>query len=413
MRIVLENASIFDGKNNGIQSYKYVYIEDNIIKTLTNDKIIDFNADQTINVENQYILPGLIDAHVHLSAAAEVDLANDHLPNDFLAVKAFKAAQESLKRGFTTLRDAGGAGLGIAQACAEDIGSTPRLFYSGKALSTTNGHGDFRHPGESNFCSCQISGSNISVLCDGVSEALKATREQLRAGATQIKIMAAGGIASPTDSITNLQFSDQEILAIVDEATRNGTYVMAHAYTPEALMRCVRLGVRSLEHANLLDDESAKYIAKNNAFIVPTLAIYEAFYKNGEEFNTPLHVLNKLEGVREKAVNAIKIAHDNNVNVGFGTDLLGGLMQYQCTEFLIRKQVETPFQTLHSATYKNSQLLNMEGKLGIIKPGAFADILAVSKNPLEDIEVMAHPERNMTLIIKDGFVSLNKLTPTL
>lgn len=409
MNILLENVLLFDGKNNKTQSYKYLYIENNKIKALSNDKIADFRADKVIDVKGNYVLPGLIDAHVHLTSAGAVDLANDHFPKDLIAIKAFKAGQASLRRGFTTLRDAGGAGLGIAKAFAENAESTPRLFYSGKALSTTNGHGDFRHSGESDCCSCQISGSNISAICDGVPEALKATREQLREGATQIKIMAAGGIASPTDKVTNLQFSDDEILAIVDEATRYDTYVMAHAYTPKALMRCVKLGVRSLEHANLLDEESAKYIAKHNAFIVPTLAIYEAFYTHGKEFNTPQHVINKLDGVRKAAVNAITIAHENNVNVGFGSDLLGELMQFQCTEFSIRKQVETPFQTLHSATYKNAQLLNMEGKLGVIQPGAYADILVVNSNPLDNIDVMTQPEENLKLIIKDGLISLTKL----
>jgi imidazolonepropionase-like amidohydrolase len=137
---------------------------------------------------------------------------------------------------------------------------------------------------------------------------------------------------------------------------------------------------------------------------------YEAFYTHGEEFGAPPHVMKKLTGVRRQAINALKVAHDNNVNVGFGTDLLGKLMQFQSTEFSIRKQVETPFQTLHSATYKNAQLLNMEGKLGVLQAGAFADILAVKSNPLEDIEVMADPANNLNLIIKDGSTCLNKLT---
>ncbi|MBK2257524.1 amidohydrolase family protein [Francisella philomiragia] len=355
-------------------------------------------------------MPGLIDAHVHLSSAASVDLANDNISSDFMAIESLQAAEESLLRGFTTLRDAGGAGYGIARAFEKRKATTPRLFYSGKALSATGGHGDFRETTESKICSCQVSGSNISTICDGVPEVLKATREQLREGATQIKIMAAGGIASPADKITNLQFSDDEILAIVDEAKRNGTYVMAHAYTPEALIRCVKLGVRSLEHANLLDEKAAKIIAANNAFIVPTLAIYEAFYLHGKEFNTPDHVLEKLGGVRSNSLEAIKIAHDYSVNVGFGTDLLGGLMKYQSTEFKIRSQVETPFQTLYSATYKNAELLNMTDMLGVIKSDAFADIIVLEGNPLEDIGLLVNPDESIKLIIKDGYIVLDKLT---
>ncbi|WP_440683175.1 amidohydrolase family protein [Cysteiniphilum halobium] len=407
---LIENVSVFNGQDNEIKDYHYLYIEEGIIKALTNERIADFTSQEIIDAKGMYLMPGLIDAHVHLSTASSVDLANDHLPQDYLAINAIDAAKESLVRGFTTLRDAGGAGLGIARSFSMRKESTPRLFYSGKALSATNGHGDFRHSAESECCSCQVSGSNISTLCDGVPEVLKATREQLREGATQIKIMAAGGIASPTDKVQSLQFSDQEILAIVDEANRNGTYVMAHAYTPEALIRCVKLGVRSLEHANLLDEKSAKYInEKKGVFIVPTLSIYEALYQHGKEYNTPAVVLEKLEEVRASCIKAIKIAHKYNVNLGFGTDLLGGLMQYQCSEFILRSKAETAFQTLYSATYKNAELLNMEKKLGFIGQGAYADIIAVDKNPLNDISVMANPLDNLKLIIKDGYIVLNKI----
>ncbi|WP_244972889.1 metal-dependent hydrolase family protein [Francisella philomiragia] len=409
-KIILKNANVFNGKDNQINHYNYVYVEGSKILSLTDNEISNFSAKIIIDLKDRFLMPGLIDAHVHLSSAASVDLANDNISSDFMAIESLQAAEESLLRGFTTLRDAGGAGYGIAQAFEKRKATTPRLFYSGKALSATGGHGDFRGTTESKICSCQVSGSNISTICDGVPEVLKATREQLREGATQIKIMAAGGIASPADKITNLQFSDDEILAIVDEAKRNGTYVMAHAYTPEALIRCVKLGVRSLEHANLLDEKAAKIIAANNAFIVPTLAIYEAFYLHGKEFNTPDHVLEKLGGVRSNSLEAIKIAHDYSINVGFGTDLLGGLMRYQNTEFKIRSQVETPFQTLYSATYKNAELLNMVDKLGIIKSGAFADIIVFEGNPLEDIGLLVNPDESIKLIIKDGYIVLDKLT---
>ncbi|WP_432772834.1 amidohydrolase family protein [Francisella salimarina] len=409
-KIVLKNANVFNGKDNQINHYNYVYVEDDKILSLTNNEISNFSVEVIIDLKDRFLMPGLIDAHVHLSSAASVDLANDNISSDFMAIESLQAAEESLLRGFTTLRDAGGAGYGIARAFEKRKATTPRLFYSGKALSATGGHGDFRGTTESKICSCQVSGSNISTICDGVPEVLKATREQLREGATQIKIMAAGGIASPADKITNLQFSDDEILAIVDEAKRNGTYVMAHAYTPEALIRCVKLGVRSLEHANLLDEKAAKVIVENDAFIVPTLAIYEAFYLHGKEFNTPDHVLEKLGGVRSNSLKAIKIAHDYSVNVGFGTDLLGGLMKYQNTEFKIRSQVETPFQTLYSATYKNAELLNMVDKLGIIKSGAFADIIVFEGNPLEDINLLANPNESIKLIIKDGYIVSDKLT---
>ncbi|WP_395167102.1 amidohydrolase family protein [Francisella salimarina] len=172
-KIVLKNANVFKGKDNQINHYNYVYVEGSKILSLTDNEISNFSAEIIIDLKDRLLMPGIIDAHVHLSSAASVDLANDNISNDFMAIESLQAAEESLLRGFTTLRDAGGAGYGIARAFEKRKATTPRLFYSGKALSATGGHGDFRGTTESKLCSCQVSGSNISTICDGCARGTK------------------------------------------------------------------------------------------------------------------------------------------------------------------------------------------------------------------------------------------------
>ncbi|WP_146108437.1 metal-dependent hydrolase family protein [Photobacterium angustum] len=402
MKKLLVNAKIFDGKQNKITSGN-IFINGNKISKVTEKYEPIYEDIDVIDLEGQYVMPGLIDAHVHVTA----NLVNLYQENEHQAAiyaKSFKEMHQMLLRGFTSVRDAGGADAGILDVLDKKIICGPRLFISGKALSQTAGHGDFRHKTDAfEPCACSLkSASSISMICDGVSAVRKATREQLRQGASQIKIMASGGIASPTDKVTNLQFSDEEISAIVDEANHFGTYVMAHAYTPEAIIRSIKLGVKSIEHGNLLNMEAAKVMSQHKAYLVPTLAIYNAFTQYGSIIETPAHTLEKLQLVQKQALESIKCAKDNGVSVGFGTDLLGELMQYQSTEFKLRSKVDTPFETLHSATYVNAKMMNMEGKLGIISNGAFADLLVLKENPLENIELFDENGSNISMIIQDG-----------
>lgn len=226
-------------------------------------------------------------------------------------------------------------------------------------------------------------------MIDGVDALRRASREALRQGAHHLKIFLSGGISSPSDPISYLQYADDEIVTVVDEAARRGRYVAAHAYTAQSIARAVRLGVRSIEHANLIDKETAELVAGAGAFVIPTLATYEAVARFGSEQGAPAHTLAKLAEVRERGLEAIRLCRDAGVKLGFGTDLLGPLHPFQRDEFRLRSAVETPFEILESATSVNAALLGMDGLLGVISPGAFADLLVIDGNPLEDIALLA------------------------
>ena len=232
MRILIKNANIFNGRDNELYKGMSVVIEDNIISSISENS--SQPADNVIDAKGKTLMPGLIDAHTHVTGAAQVDLYQDKLPDSYIQICAGKAMEAMLLRGFTTIRDAGGADYGLDLALINKIIRGPRLFSSGKALSQTSGHGDFRLRNSGIYEGIYTTkcGSSISIVCDGVDGVRKTAREQLRNGATQLKIMAAGGVASPTDRVVNFQFSEEEIKAVVEEAKNVETYVMAHVYTP-------------------------------------------------------------------------------------------------------------------------------------------------------------------------------------
>jgi len=353
-------------------------------------------------------MPGLIDAHFHAMAAEPDFVKMEDLPRSFLHQHARHLLEAALLRGFTTVRDAGGADYGLAMAIKAGLIEGPRLFYSGRALTQTGGHADFRSleagpgGGSCDFCFCSQSGPIFGVIADGVPAVRKAAREELRRGATQIKIMASGGVSSPSDPIWNLQYSEEEIRAIVWEAESWRTYVMAHAYTPEAIARCVAFGVRSIEHANLIDAETAAACAAAGAYVVPTLVTYEALERDGPELGLPPVSIEKLKVVREAGVQSLEILKAAGVAVGFGTDLLGAMQSHQSGEFSIRAEALSPDEILRSATSVNAALLNAEGDLGVVAPEAFADLLVVDGDPLADLGLLQNQGAHLAAIMKGG-----------
>ena len=246
-----------------------------------------------------------------------------------------------LMRGFTTLRDTGGADWGIKAAVEQGLFVGPRLFIAGAALSQTGGHGETRLRTEAqNFCAC-CSGLNwFGRIADGVPEVIKATRDELRKGADHIKIMVSGGVASQADPLESLQYRVDEIEAAVDEATRWGTYVCAHAYSAKAIERAVRAGVRTIEHGNLIDTPTAKLMAERGAYMVPTLVTYDSMKRRGSEFGLSAYSLAKNELVLNAGVRSLDIARSAGVKIGFGSDLLGQLQNDHTYEFTIRGEVD-------------------------------------------------------------------------
>ena len=287
MTLILENACVFDGISDELAENQSLLIDGDRIEAISSQSIRSQSAER-IDLRGLTVIPGLIDAHVHVTDTGASPVEQSLQPSSLTALRAAANLRKMLMRGFTTVRDACGADFGLAAAAEQGLIESPRLFYVGKALSPTGGHGDFRVRGDDSrpdLCSCNERG--LSVIVDGDAEVRRAARNELRKGAHAIKIMASGGVASPNDPISNLQFSRDEIAAAVEEASFWGKYVMAHAYTVEAIQRCLELGVRSIEHGNLIDFETAKTAAGQGAFVVPTLVTYAAMRERGAEIGLP------------------------------------------------------------------------------------------------------------------------------
>jgi len=399
---IFANAAVLDGTNPERREDWHVLVEDDRIKEVSDRPIASAGA-QTIDLAGRTLMPGLIDAHVHVIAvdAALARLAEQ--PLTLTSLQAGRVMEGMLARGFTTVRDAGGADGGLAEAVAQGLVRGPRLFPSGQALSQTGGHGDLRPRTRSVVsCACCEYGAGLARIADGVDECRRAARDELRKGATQIKIMASGGVASPYDPIWNLQYSDDEMHAIVEEARAWHTYVLAHAYTPEAIRRSIANGVRSIEHANLIDAPTAATIAQADAFVVPTLVTYDALYRFGRDLGIAEVSIAKLGDVREAGLRSLEILQRAGVKIGYGTDLLGAMHKYQSREFVIRAEAMAPFDVIRSATIVNAELLNRSGELGIVAPGACADLIVVDGDPLRDISVLDGQGEHLTVIMKDG-----------
>ncbi len=401
--ILFENCRLFDGLGDALREDCHVLVEGERIREVSDRPIKSAEAER-VDLEGRTLMPGLIDAHFH-ALAADPDFARlDAMPRSLLHQHARLLLEAALQRGFTTVRDAGGADYGLAMAIKAGLIEGPRLFFSGRSLTQTGGHADFRSPeaGHSGVCLCGQGSNVFGTIADGVPEVRRAAREELRRGATQIKIMASGGVSSPSDPIWNLQYSEEEIRAIVWEAESWRTYVMAHAYTAEAIARCVAYGVRSIEHANLIDAAAARACADAGAFVVPTLVTYEALERFGPELGLPPVSLEKLKVVRAAGVKSLEILKAAGVSVGFGTDLLGAMQVHQSREFTIRAEVLSPAEILRSATSVNAALLNAEGDLGVVAPGALADLLVVDGDPLADLSLLEGQGAHLRAIMKGG-----------
>ena len=400
--IVFANCVVLDGTDPVRREDHHVLVEDGRIKEIS-DRAINSAAVETIDLAGRTLMPGLIDAHVHAIAVDAALARLSEQPMTLVSLQAGRILEGMLARGFTTVRDAGGADGGLAEAVAQGLVRGPRLFPSGHALSQTGGHGDLRPRTRSVVsCACCEYGAGLARIADGVDECRRAARDELRKGATQIKIMASGGVASPYDPIWNLQYSDEEMRAIVEEARAWHTYVLAHAYTPEAIRRAIDNGVRSIEHANLIDPPTAARVAAAQAFVVPTLVTYDALYRFGRDLGVAEVSLDKLAEVRDAGLRSLEILRQAGVKIGYGTDLLGPMHQHQSREFVIRAEVMAPWEAIRSATTVNAELLNQSGVLGVVAPGARADLIAVDGDPLADIALLDGQGEHLSVIMKDG-----------
>jgi imidazolonepropionase-like amidohydrolase len=400
-RQVLRNARVFDSVKGVLLPASTVTIEAGRFSSVLPSSA-DTGEGVSIDLKGRVVLPGFIDCHVHVTAVHHDVWALSMQPPSLITAQARHVLEAMLLRGFTTVRDAAGADYGVQLAIERGFLRGPRLFIAGAPISQTGGHADIRPRGVKEFmCTCAGLGL-FPAIADGVPEVRRAVREQLRHGANQIKIMAGGGVASPTDPIDGTQYSLDEITAACEEAYAANTYVMAHAYSPRSITRAVQCGVRSIEHGNLLDEPTAKVMKSHGAFLVPTLATYAMLAEEGQRLGWSAEMLGKLDRVKGAGTRAIAIAKAEGIPIAFGTDLLGAMHAQQSIEWRLRSTVQSAVEILQSATSVAAKLLNQDGKLGVIAPGAHADLIVVNGDPTQDITLLCDPEKTVAGVMKAG-----------
>ena len=426
----LRNVRVFDGISDRLTEPCHVLVRGSTIARVGDDTGEahpeapsaggSVATAQEFDGTGHVLMPGLIDAHFHLAfctvAVAEVMGADP----GYLGIRTALAAKEALLRGFTTVRDTGGPVFGLKQAIDEGRVEGPRIFPSGAMISQTSGHGDFRMRHEVSGkmqCQCQcyhLGTLGGATIADGVDAVLRAAREQLMLGASQIKVMAGGGVVSLYDPIDVTEYTDAEMRAAVEAAENWGTYVMVHAYTDRSVQQAIRAGVRCIEHGQLVSEETVKIMAERGTWwsLQPFLV--------SDKILATLNPLQraKFMQVVEGTDRAYALASKHGVKVAWGTDVLfapdvaanqGGLLA-------ATKRWQSPAEVLRIATSVNAELLAMSGQrnpypgaLGVVRPGALADLLLVRGNPLQDLDLLASPDTNLSLIMKDGRIHKNTL----
>jgi imidazolonepropionase-like amidohydrolase len=360
-------------------------------------------AAEVVDCGGRTLMPGLIDCHVHV-LHSEVNIRFlEAMPLTLLTARAATRLRAMLDRGFTTARDTGGCDWGIKTAVEQGHLVGPRLFIAGQSIGPTGGHSDGRRrTGDVDGCTCCNGLQFKSAIADGRDEVRKAAREQMRQGADHVKIMMSGGVASPYDPLDSLQFSEGEVLAAVEEAASFGRYVCAHAYSAAAIARAARLGVRTIEHGNLIDEASAKLMAEKGMFLVANLVAYYAMKERAAKFGMTAESLEKNEIVLQGGLKSLEICKRHGVPVAYGSDLLGELHWDQSREFTLRREVVAPIEIIRSATTIAAQILRLEGQLGTLDPGAYADLLLVDGDPLQDLALLEGQGRHLSVIMKAG-----------
>jgi imidazolonepropionase-like amidohydrolase len=350
------------------------------------------------------IVPGLIDAHAHLTLVDLADLSGHRVPVAVTAARIFHVCDVALDAGFTTVRDAGGADGGLATATALGLVRGPRILPSGPILCQSGGHGDLRDPFDHHGRDDGLPGLvQPSMRIDGADSARLAAREAFRRGATQLKVAVSGGVVSSTDRIEDTQLTVDELRAVVAEADARDTYVLAHAHNVAGIRNGLVAGVRSFEHASLLDEDTANEIAVAGAYVVPTLAVLHVMPREWEDWGLSEAVLSRLEGLEDAMGRSIKLAAAAGVPLGSGSDLLGPEQGHRGLELTLKSRLLGPMAALVSATRTNAELLRREDDIGTISEGKLADMVVFDGDPLQDPELFDQPDR-VVLVIQGGKV---------
>jgi len=408
---VFRNANLFDGVSDELRGPVDVVVEGENIAEVVDGRAKVPTAIE-IDVAGRTLMPGLIDAHVHLMAVHLVAAKNLDSPLTLLTAKALPRIRNMLERGFTTVRDVAGGDFGIREALATGLIPGPRAFIGGQGFTQTGGHADHRRRTDSTRnCDSNANGVDFFArIVDGSDEMRIAVRDELRKGADHIKLMAGGGVGSPHDNIDDYQFSEEEIRVACAEAAMRQRYVCAHTYGSVAVQRAVKNGVRTVEHCNLIDAETATIVRDCDAFVVPTLVCYEVTEKHGDDLGLSGFVMEKLRYVNDAGVKMLELCETAGTRMGFGTDLMGEMEYAQSHEFVIRARVQKPVDILRSATSVNAEILQQSGKLGVVSQGAVADLIVVDGNPLTDIALLDGQGENIPVIVQAGRLYRNRLS---
>ncbi|MGL4325176.1 MAG: amidohydrolase family protein [Beijerinckiaceae bacterium] len=408
-QLLFTNFALLEPTFGEIRQGYELLVEGDTVKALS-DKPIKAAKAARVDCGKRTLMPGLIDSHVH-AIHSEVNIRfMENLPLTLMAARAATRLTAMLDRGFTTVRDTGGADWGIKTAIETGHIIGPRLFIAGQSIGPTGGHSDSRR--RTNFggdCVCCNALQFKSAVADGVDEVRKAVREQMRQGADHVKIMMSGGVSSPYDPLDSLQFSDGEVKAAVEEAVAFGRYVCAHAYSAEAITRAAHFGVRTIEHGNLIDDASAALMAQKGMFLVANLVTYYAMKDRAAQWGMTADSLAKNDLVIDGGLKSLEICQRHGVPVAYGTDLLGELHWDQSREFTIRQEVLKPMDIIRSATLIGAEVLRMPGKLGTLLPGAFADLIVIDGNPLKNMSLLQEQGKYLSAIMKGGRFRKNRL----
>lgn len=398
-QMILTGGRVLDPRSDGPRGGMEILVEGSTIREVS-DRPITGSSAERVELDGRVVMPGLIDAHVHVVAAMADLAANAAQPSSLAAIRAGHIMRAMLMRGFTTVRDVGGADPGLKEAQALGLITGPRLVISGKALSQTGGHCDSR-PRADDRPFFERAGS-MGRICDGVDEVRRAARQELRAGADFIKVMANGGIASPADPIHMLQFSCDELRAAVEEARNLGTYVSAHLYTDQAIVRALECGVHSLEHCNLITEATARRAAAQGAVAVPTLITYQRLALEAADLGMKPESVAKIETVRQAGLDSLAIMQAAGLPMAYGTDLLGEMHQHQSAEFALRARVLPAMEVLRSATTLAAKLCGLADRVGVIEPGYEADILVVADDPLQAWDLLENQGAHLHGIMQAG-----------
>ncbi|MGL6267250.1 MAG: amidohydrolase family protein [Chitinophagaceae bacterium] len=417
--LLINNVQIFNGKDNQTIIGNVLVIGKLINKiSISPILVADSLEVKVIDGKGKFLMPGLIDNHVHLAinTMSNLDLLKPEITNEKLDQFTREEGQKMLMRGFTTIRDLGGPVFTVKKDFDKGTFPGPRIYPSGAMVSQTSGHGDARLPQEKSrrwggdVSKAELMG--VGFIADGIPEVLTAVRENLRSGATQIKVMAGGGAATAYDPLDVTQYTLEELKAAVTAAEDWGTYVTVHAYTPRAVRRSIEAGVKCIEHGQLLDVETMKMLASKNIFL-SLQALDEA------PPSAPENVREKKHKVVEGTDNAYKWAKQYKVKLLWGTDYLFEPKNgpKQSTDILKLQAWLNPYEILKQITYDNAQVFKLSGernpyqagKLGEISEGAYADFILIDGDPLKDIKVITEYDNKFLLIVKDGIVYKNTI----